>query len=442
MLPARGVAGQLPSDLYEHSSLRVILGTSAFAHPGGTESYVLTVAHELRRLGHEAVVTALELGEMADLARRRGIVVAHDPSELPPGCDVLFAQDAIITGALAERYPNTRLVAFAHSDLFDHQLPVVLPGVVAAVVVASDRVAQRIQALPLDAPVVRLRHPIDTERFSPRGPIRERPRRALILSNYLKGDRRDALTGPWQAAGVECVQVGAPTQAELDVVPAIAEADIVVAKARAALEGMSCARAVYVFDEFGGDGWVTPDNYARLEADNFAGQVSPIPCDPERDLGGYRPDMGWTNRDLIRRHHTARRHVTELLEVLRGPGPQRDEPVGAVAEVARLARASWDAERRALTLEAEAVRLRERTIAAEWEAEEMRQRLDKAEAEAQAHAAEAEAWRGRALEAEPWRERAEEAERRVAELRGLLDTRRAQVGLAAGRFVDGLRRRR
>jgi hypothetical protein len=412
--------------------MKVVLGAFGFAHPGGTESYVMTVAHELRRIGHEPIVTAHELGAMADLAQRRGIVVARDPAELPRSCDVVFAQDAIMAGTLAERYPESRLVAFAHSDLFDHQLPILLPGVVSAVVVASDRVAARIRALPLEAPVVRLRHPIDTEHFIAGGPIREHPRRALILSNYLHGARRRALVEAWEAAGVECVQVGAPTRSELDPVSAIADADIVVGKARAVLEGMSCARAVYVFDEFGGDGWVTPDNYARLEADNFAGQASPGPCDVARDLVHYRSDMGWTNRELIRQYHGSRRHVSELVEILRGPAPRQPESVAAIGEVARMARAAWDAQRRSLTLEAEAVTLRERTVAAEWEAEKSRRQLLERKEESRGHASEVDAWR----------RRAEGAEAEVARLQQLLGTRRARIGLTAGHLLDRARRRR
>jgi hypothetical protein len=371
-------------------------------------------------------VAAQELGAMAELAQRRGILVARDTSELPATCDAVYAQDAIMAGALAERYPGTRLVAFAHSDLFDHQLPILLPGVVSAVVVGSDRVAARIRALALDAPMVRLRHPIDTERFVARGAIRERPRRALVLSNYLQGERRRALTEAWEEAGVECVQVGAPTEAQLDVVSAIGYADIVVAKGRAALEGMSCARAVYVFDEFGGDGWVTPDNYAKLEADNFAGQVGAGPRDLRADLAGYRPDMGWRNRELIRRHHGARRHAVRLVEVLRGPGPRRPEAVTAAGEISRLARTAWDAERRALLLEAEAARLRERTLAAEAEIEATHARA----------AAEVEAVRHRVADLE---QRNGELEEHNAELRGLLDTRRARIGMAAGRVIDRMR---
>jgi hypothetical protein len=383
--------------------MKIVLGALAFDHPGGTETYVMTVAHQLRRLGHEPIVATEEPGAMAELAQRRGIAVASEPSTLPSSCHAVFAQDAVMAGTLAERYPDTRMVAFAHSPLFDHQLPVLLPGVVSAVVIASERMAACVDALPLEVPVVRLRQPIDTKEFAPRGPIRKRPRRALILSNYLDGDRRRAVTDAFEAAGVECVQLGAPTQPELDVASAIADADIVVAKARAALEGMSCARAVYVFDEFGADGWVTPENYPSFEADGFAGQATPSVRDPADDLAGYSSDMGWKNHNLIRAHHSAHTHTVELLEVFRGANPHVERTT-AVAEISRLARASWDAERRVLTLQHEQTRLRERTIAAEW--------------------------------------RAEKAERQAAELRALLDTRRAQMGLRAGRVLDRLRSRR
>ena len=46
---------------------------------------------------------------------------------------------------------------------------------------------------------------------------------------------------------------------ELDLSPEIRmnDVDIVVGKGRAVLEGMSCGRPAYLFDSFGGDGWVT-----------------------------------------------------------------------------------------------------------------------------------------------------------------------------------------
>jgi hypothetical protein len=53
---------------------------------------------------------------------------------------------------------------------------------------------------------------------------------------------------------------------------------------------MACGRAVYVYDMFGGDGWVTPEAYPALEADHFAGQATDRvigPAELERDLADH-----------------------------------------------------------------------------------------------------------------------------------------------------------
>jgi hypothetical protein len=266
--------------------------------------------------------------------------------------------------------------------------------------------AARIRALPLEAPIVRLREPIDTDEYLSPKPLPPRPRRALIVSNYLVGDRRRMLIDAWESEGVECVQIGAPTGATPDPRPLMEGAEIVVAKARAALEAMCCGRAVYVYDQFGGDGWVTSDNYPAFEADHFAGQATAMPrsrADLAADLAAYHPDMGVANHELVRSHHGARHHAIQLVAVLRGPHVRGPDQVEAVAEVARLARATVRAERRVT---------------------EFMKQTQSADAEAAA-----------------WQERATEAERQVEDARVLLGTKRVRAGLALGRVADRLRAR-
>ena len=395
--------------------LRIVIGTHRLSAPGGTESYVATVARELERLGHEVTVTAEQLGPAADAAERAGMQLARSTDELPPECDALLVQDATMTAVLAQRYPTARLVYVAHSGTSDHQLPVQLPGVVDVIVANSDRFAARIRSLALDVPIVRLREPIDTDSFTPGHPLPERPRRALILSNYLTGERARALLTAWEEAGIECTHIGVPATVDHDPRSAIADADIVVAKARAALEGMTAGRAVYVYDQFGGDGWVTPDNYPAFEADNFAGLSGDRPRTPgdlRADLDAYHPDMGWMNRELARIHHGARHHATELVALMRGPhAAPSGSDVSALAEVERLTRAYARMERRAVYLEHDRAVLRGRTLAAEDAASD-------------------------------WQARAAAAEHRAARAEGLLATKRARAGLALGRALDRLRGRR
>ena len=62
-----------------------MLGRQSLATLGGSETYALTVARELERLGHDVTLVAEELGVGAAVAGGRGIRVARldeAPSEL------------------------------------------------------------------------------------------------------------------------------------------------------------------------------------------------------------------------------------------------------------------------------------------------------------------------------------------------------------------------
>jgi hypothetical protein len=119
----------------------------------------------------------------------------------------------------------------------------------------------------------------------------------------------------------------------------------VIGKARVIVEAMACGRAAYVYDHNGGDGWITPDTYARHAADNFAGQSTKDVIDAarlRRDLAEYSPEMGVANRDLAVLHHSAARHAHELVELFRGLVPRARLAPDALAELARLAALQWD----------------------------------------------------------------------------------------------------
>lgn len=387
--------------------MRIVIGTHALARAAGTESYVCLVARQLQRLGHDVVVSAEELGPMAEHAERQGIVVARTAADMPSACDAILANDTPSAATLAARYPGTRLVHVAHSQVFDHQLPVLVPGVADALVVCSERMASHARALPLDVPLVRLRLPVDIDHYLGTGPLPARPRNAVIVSNYLTGERRRALVEAWEGQGVTCTQIGVLTEAAFDPGPAMRDADVVVAKATAALEGMACERAVYVYDQFGGDGWITPDTYEAFEADNLAGLSSPAPRTPDQlaaDLADYDPAMGWMNGELVRTHHSPIKHAQELVAVLTGEHAGPPVSASALTEIARLSRVSLAAERKAAGCRHELASLRERVVVADQDLAQ-------------------------------WRLRAQAAEQ-------VLSTSRARAGIAAGRVLDRLRRLR
>jgi hypothetical protein len=255
--------------------MRLVVAYQRLTWVGGVQTYLATLAEHLGELGHEVTAYAPQLDAgWADELARRGVAALDDPDRLPAGVDAVLPQDSATAFELAARFPTAPQAQGVHADAYDFQCPPQLPGLTGAAIVCSENVARRVRALARPPEVVRLRQPIDLKRFSPRGPARPRARRVLALGNYLTGERYRLLADACADLGLELVQVGHRWDGGVpDVSAAIADADIVVGKARALLEGMACGRAVYVYDWNGADGWVTPERYPELEADNFGGRL-------------------------------------------------------------------------------------------------------------------------------------------------------------------------
>jgi hypothetical protein len=332
--------------------MRLLVATQSFAQVGGTETYVLTVAEQLQRLGHDVVVHTLHTGAMSDLAEGRGIRVLTELVENDPP-DVVVSQDGVVAYDLAARWPGVPQVFVCHSELYDLQQPPLVPGVAAAVVVLNERVRRRVEAMAGSFRIVRLAQPVDVERLAPRRPPAQTPRRALLLGNYLSGEPYRLIAETWAEKGVEVVRVGTASMPTLTPEVDIADADIVVGKGRAVIDAMSCGRPAYVYDMWGGDGWVTEATYGAIEASGVSGLAFDDVIDAERlrsDLAAYDADMGRVNRLLATSRNGAQAHaqalVTLFAEVVAAP----PSPVTEADELARIVRLRWRAESELVTL--------------------------------------------------------------------------------------------
>jgi hypothetical protein len=334
--------------------MEIVLGTLEFGAIGGVATYLMTVAEQLQLLGHEVTVFASELGELARYAENRGVRVVSSEDALPPTCDVVYAQDAATAYLLADRFPGRPQVVCMHSggSQLDRWHPPQLEGVVQAVVVLNDRMEELAAAFAHRDEVVRLRQPVDLTRFAPRAAIRESPRSVLLLGNYLSGDRRRLVMTACEEAGLERLELGLyATRTSPEPEVEINQVDIVIGHGRSIVEAMACGRAAFVYDHGGGDGWVTQENYADLEALNFAlpSKEAWVSADGlgER-LRDYRAAMGSTNRDLARLHHGSARHAIELVGLFERLTPTTPAAGAPLRELARMARVQWHTESRAL----------------------------------------------------------------------------------------------
>lgn len=359
--------------------MRIVLGTYQFDKVSGSETYAITIAEQFLKLGHDITIYVKAPGKMAEVARERAISIATD-LELPMP-DVVLSQDGIVAYEMSAKWPGVPHAFICHSPLFELQTPPAVPGMVAAVVVMSERFENRLRALATKHRTVRFRQPIDVDRLVPLGAARKQPKKALLLGNYLQGDSKRLLMEAWGGAGLEFTQIGDPSGTNsVDIVQAIAEADIVVGKARAILDAMSCGRPAYVYDVFGTDGWVTPQVYDAMEADAFAGLALSRPFDPAQlvtDLGAYDPLMGMANRKLVMMHHHARIHAQQMIDLcsdLAKPTASRTTPK---LELSRLVASNWRSESKLLSARIALGPMAERAKRAEDEVSRLRDRNER-----------------------------------------------------------------
>jgi hypothetical protein len=311
--------------------VRVLITHSRFLL-GGSETYAVTIAEQLERLGHPVELFAGEASEKGrELAASRGLkLTTGDPTRLADrdDFDAVIAQDAASAYVLASGRRASQVFVIHGLTFFEHPPQALRP--VSPVIVLNDRTGDHAAALTCKPEVVRLRQPIDLQRFKPRGPSRPQARRVLAFSNYLEDDRMAMLEAACEDLGLELVTMGIRANASITPQDAIAEADIVVGYGRSILEGMVMGKAAYVWDRAGGDGWVTPESYPALEADGFSGAATHRLIDAESlraDFAAYRSELGTLSYDLVRDHHSAARHTEALVRLLERSEAPAPDPV-------------------------------------------------------------------------------------------------------------------
>lgn len=311
------------------------------------QSYVLTLAPYLERLGHTVTVFSGLPGLMSDLAVKRGLRFCARGDDLPPTCEAVISNDAPSALVMAERYPDAVRGIVVHSSELDVHLPPAHDGVVTFAVVMNRAVERRVRASAHPPAIFRLTQPIDTAHLYPATSISERPQHLLLLGDRLQGRTRDTFITACETAGLTWERVGAGNPCA-DPFGSILAADIVVGLGRSALDAMACGRAVWVQGSFAGDGWVTRDSYAALEADGLRGRATGTILTPEDfagQLAKYDPSMGEVNRELAVLRHSPYDHAVEMVEIT-----QRftaTAPASApLREMERLVRCQYDAQSR------------------------------------------------------------------------------------------------
>ena len=244
-------------------SKTILITNIGLLHRSGTEVVVEQLADGLRRRGYRPILFAPYLGPLAESMRARGFLVIDRPDGLLTRPDLIHAHHTGPTMAALAAFPRVPALFVSHdaSSPFD-----VLPQHprVRKVFAVDERCRARLVAEGADPDRVELLpNAVDLSRILPRpSPLPARPVRAVAVTKHAA--HLPALRAACAAAGIALEEYGAGVGREVERPEMLfAEADLVFATARTALEAAAAGSGVIVCDERGCAGFLTR---ARAEA--------------------------------------------------------------------------------------------------------------------------------------------------------------------------------
>lgn len=251
--------------------MRLLFTNNTLAKPAGTELAIRDLCREMRRRGHEVAAFSTQWGDIAETLRGEGIPVVGDPGAVPWTPEVIHGHHEWETGLAALRWPGTPVLSFCRGLEAWQEAPCRAPNVVRWVAI-DEPCRRRVLAGGTDpARVSLVLNGIDLERFRPRGPLPERPAKALVFSNYAStGTFLPLVEEACRLEGIACEAIGAGVGRVVERPEEILGGyDLVFAKGKAALESVITGCAVVVCDVRGLGPLVTGENFGALRRESF-----------------------------------------------------------------------------------------------------------------------------------------------------------------------------
>jgi hypothetical protein len=252
--------------------MKILFTNLSFDVYTGTQSVTRDLSVALTRAGHQVTIYSPWLGPIASGVRASGVAVTDDLFSLDDAPDIIHGHHHEPLMQALLRFPATPAISLCHDATGPEDTPFAFPRIRRYLAVDQRCQARVERELGKAAgPVEIVPNAVDTVRFQPRAPLPERPRRALVFSNYARDKTHlAAVKKACRQAGIALDVMGsaAGTASDRpeDVLP---EYDLVFAKARCALEAMAVGNAVVLCDFAGVGPYVTAADFDAMRPKNF-----------------------------------------------------------------------------------------------------------------------------------------------------------------------------
>ncbi len=261
--------------------MRVLITNAHLENHAGTEVVVRDLALELVRQGHEPVVYSPKLGTIAAEISKAGIEVTADLRTVACPPDIIHGQHHSEVVEALLQFPATPAIYVCHNATAQREEPFYFPRILRYVAVDL-RCKKRIESIAgiSSRSIEVIENAVNLDRFQLRPPLPEKPKRALVFSNY--EGQLPAIRRACRRKGLELAVVGRAARTALPNPESfLPQYDIVFAKARCALEAMTVGCAVVLCDFAGAGPMVTARTFEDLRRMNFGQGVLVNPLRPE-----------------------------------------------------------------------------------------------------------------------------------------------------------------
>lgn len=252
------------------TGLRILLTNRTLADRRGSELYVRDVARALLLRGHHPVVYSPILGEVVEDLRVATVPWIDNLDNMSEPPDIIHGQHHLETMTAMLHFPGVPGIYVCHGWLPWEEAPPIFPRIVRYVAVdhvTRDRLVEQ-HGIPADDVDVVLNF-VDLDRFEPRGPLPERPRRALLFSNE-DGPHVAIIRDACARSRITLDMMGwAFGNASSTPETQLGQYDLVFGRGRSALEALGVGCAVILISGVGLGPLVTAADLDRLRTLNL-----------------------------------------------------------------------------------------------------------------------------------------------------------------------------
>ena len=335
--------------------MRVLVATNQLSDYGGSELVAWEVAEWFASRGDDVTLATTHLGSpVIDVPAPFAITGEPDGLDLSM-FDLVWSQHDMVTRlaqglercAGARRLPLVVMVALSPFERLEHVDALVARATGAEVWVNSDETAHAVaragQGLLDPRRIHRFRNAAPERFWMPTPPVAPEVRRILAVSNRLPLELRQAFEALGRD-GIDVRIVGRDDEYTWIGPDDIAAADAVVTIGKTVVDAIAGARPVYLYDRFGGGGWLWRGNWEHERFYNFSGR----PDLHRRDVPTLVRELRFGYADAVAevgeiREAAADLHLDAHLGPLRERALRHRGRIAALGLAARLARRSFRA---------------------------------------------------------------------------------------------------